>query len=428
MGQMWLWASTADMLIEGDPDYFEAFWTRPGYIGHDLPAAVEADLIDCEATVSRVITAGEFLADAAFAGPEFGMARAMAQLMAKPQQALAIELADLGPGYRLGTGIRVLTGAAAGRQLYCYNHVGDLLFGDGRGEANLQRFDGVRAGDRVRVDNRPFLAFCYFYRHHLADDPIYDFLRPDGWPLYPQHKVPTQSPLMGVPYSGRFDGKLLWVHHTHDASLWPFQGTVYERAVKQTQGEAAAERFCLRWSENAEHVPPFLAPSSPQRANSTWLIDYNPIIEQSLLDLCDWVEKGIRPAATSYRFRDGKVILPATAAERGGIQPVVALRANGGARAEARCGEPVALQVQAELPAGAGALIELQWDFDGRGSYPERQKLSGLDTALSATVSHTYEQPGTYFATAQVFAHRDGDVEATSRRIPNLASVRVVVT
>src|SRR5690606_12838162 len=40
MGQMWLWTSIADMLQEEDADYFEAFWTRPGYVGHDHPEHV----------------------------------------------------------------------------------------------------------------------------------------------------------------------------------------------------------------------------------------------------------------------------------------------------------------------------------------------------------------------------------------------------
>ena len=37
MGQIWLWSSIADLLHEQDPSYFEDFWTKPGYVGHDLP-------------------------------------------------------------------------------------------------------------------------------------------------------------------------------------------------------------------------------------------------------------------------------------------------------------------------------------------------------------------------------------------------------
>jgi hypothetical protein len=41
--------------------------------------------------------------------------------------------------------------------------------------------------------------------------------------------------------------------------------------------------------------------------------------------------------------------------------------------------------------------------------------------------THAFDRPGTYFVTAMVESHRQGDVHATSRRIPNLAAARVVV-
>ena len=46
MGQIWLWTSIADLLVEQDPTYFTNFWTQPGYIGHDFPEAVNGDLIN----------------------------------------------------------------------------------------------------------------------------------------------------------------------------------------------------------------------------------------------------------------------------------------------------------------------------------------------------------------------------------------------
>src|ERR1700730_17563490 len=61
MGQIWLWTSIADMLLEEDPDYFKAFWTRPGYIGHDSPKHVDQDLIDVRKRVRRVLTAQDLL-------------------------------------------------------------------------------------------------------------------------------------------------------------------------------------------------------------------------------------------------------------------------------------------------------------------------------------------------------------------------------
>src|SRR3546814_17313849 len=45
MGQIWLWSSIAEMLIEEDGDYFRNFWTQPGYVGFAEPLHVEQDTI-----------------------------------------------------------------------------------------------------------------------------------------------------------------------------------------------------------------------------------------------------------------------------------------------------------------------------------------------------------------------------------------------
>src|SRR3546814_14396025 len=56
-GQIWLWTSIADMLIEEDADYFSAFWSQPGHLGHDSPQLVEKYIIDRKAKVVRLLTA-----------------------------------------------------------------------------------------------------------------------------------------------------------------------------------------------------------------------------------------------------------------------------------------------------------------------------------------------------------------------------------
>jgi hypothetical protein len=419
------------MLLEEDAAYFDAFWTRPGYVGHDEPEVVRGDLIDLTRPVTRIITAGELLGEE-FSGPEFADAKPMAMMMASStgqwDLPIGIEVKGVGDGYRRGAGIRIVNGQAAGRQLYCTQDVGDFFFCDGRKEANLARFRGVAVGDLVHIDNHAFLAFCYAYRHHISDDPLNDFLRVDGEPIYAQHGLPMQSVLMGVPYSGQYEGKLLWIHHTHDASLWPPQGVIYKQAVEQAQGPGRArERFRIQWTENAEHVPPMMLPSNPKRATTTWLINYMPSIEQGLVDLAAWVEKGVPPAETHYVFADGKVSLPPTAKERGGVQPVVHVTANGGLRAEARAGEAVTVVVEAEAPQGAGTFTHLDWDFDGSGAFADNQPIVPGQTRLTLSRTQGYAKPGTYFATARVRLNREGD-PAGRRQIENLASARIVVS
>src|ERR1700677_1276797 len=107
---------------------------------------------------------------------------------------------------------------------------------DGAGEASNVRFSGVLPGDEVHLSNRAFLAQCYYYRHHLPESSTWDFLRVDGNPIYPQHELPLGSPLGGVSRTGQFEGKLLWIQHTHDASLWPSDVIGYRDGVLSAQG------------------------------------------------------------------------------------------------------------------------------------------------------------------------------------------------
>jgi hypothetical protein len=202
----------------------------------------------------------------------------------------------------------------------------------------------------------------------------------------------------------------------------------YKQAVERVQGpQGAAERFRLRWTENAEHIPPRMLPPNPGRMPATWLVNFHEVIEQSLYDLCDWVEKGIPPAATKFTFTDGKVSLPASARERGGIQPVVHVSANGSIKAEIDKGESVNVKLDAEVPPGAGFVILVEWDFDGSGSYPVRHRFEDRQARVEMSTTHTYDKAGVYFVTARVTAHRQGDPDTTSCRVENVAAARVIV-
>jgi len=158
MGQMWLWTSLAEELYADDPEYFESFWTKPGYIGHDQPELVMRDLIDQRATVTRTLSARDLNESPDFAGPEFQTMRILAAMVGAGSEAYdfpyAVQIEGLHGGYRLGTGVRVVTGKAAGRSLYATGVVGEVFACDGQGDANLLRFRDVLPGDEVHVDNR----------------------------------------------------------------------------------------------------------------------------------------------------------------------------------------------------------------------------------------------------------------------------------
>ena len=434
MGQIWLWSSLADSLIADDPGYFQDFWNKPGYIGHDMPTAITSDIINTAASIKRTISAKNLNEDAEFSGPEYQTMRMFAAMIGSAGEAYnmpyAVELDGVGAGYRLGTGIKILTGDAAGRQFYATGVADDIYACDGHGEANLQRFTGAKPGDQVQVDNRDFLAFCYYARHHAIDEQQFNSLLLDQQAIYPQHPIPTMSPLMGNCYSGNYKGKLLWIHHTHDSSVWPANGLLYASAVAIAQGaEQAGENFCLRWNENAEHGPPLMVPPEHNRASNTRLIDFTAITEQSMVDLVDWVDKGIKPVDSNYSYADGKIILAASAEQRQGIQPVVTVTANGRSLAVVRVGEQVDLQVHAGVTPEAGKIISASWDFDGSGSFPfTHEGIDGKSSNINLTTTHQYHKPGTYYVSALVHAHRSGDINAIKLRIPNVAQARIIVS
>jgi hypothetical protein len=432
MGQMWLWCSMAER-ISGENPYYTRFWTTPGHVGYDHPELVSEHLIDTQTTVKRVLTGNDIVGHEEFAGPEFAAFRLLAMLFGTMQNMMdvpmAVQLDYATTGYLPGSGVRLLDGEATGRQLYAMSGVGGMLLLDGEGEASNLRLSGVKPGDTVHFDNRAFLAHCYSSRHHILDAAEYDQFRLGGKPVYEQYERPLLSPFMGVPHTGRFDGKMLWIQHTHDSSLWPTQGLGMRNNVEREVGsERSRQCFRLRWLENAEHVPPFMAAAPPARANNTWLVDYIAHVEQSLADLTAWVEEGLAPAETEFDLVDGHIVLPLSAKERGGIQPVVHVTADGAKRSEVSTGTPVVLQVRAEVPPGAGTIIAVNWDLDGTGTYPVIQDVDGAATEITLELQWSYDQPGTYFPTALVESHRDGEVSATSRRIPNLDSARVVVS
>jgi hypothetical protein len=418
MGQISAWAWSAEQWRGADPDYYDHdFWNEPGYLGHDEPQHLETDLIDQRRVkVERVLTAREL--------------GGRTLLLGKPDLACGVVLEGIttGSGFLQGASIKVATGRSAGRQLWCTGVLDGekVLLVDSIGEAGNLRLDGVEVGDEVVIDNTQFLAYCYRHRHLVnVDDPAQAHLVVDGKSLYPKRPAPagpTMGGHMGAPaFEGKFQGKVLTVQHSHDSSIWP----------RNHQFPGGEDRWVLRWTENAEHVPASAVPQRDAISPLTRLIDWKGTIEQSLHDLVAWVEHGVKPLGSHGVTIEpgGPLVFPATAAERGGIQPVVTALANGGTRTEVAAGGTVRLSVEAEVPVGAGTIIGIAWDFDGRGAFPySAPDVDGTEVAMTSSVDHSFTEAGTYFPAVKVTAHRDGDLGAVGRRIENIARVRVIVS
>ena len=152
------------------------------------------------------------------------------------------------------------------------------------------------------------------------------------------------------------------------------------------------------------------------------------MLEQALRDLSAWVERGVRPPTnTRYTMVESQVHVPPRAEQRGGIQPVVSLTANGRERADVGVGEPVTFVAEITVPPGTGKVVAAEWDLVGAGDYPVTGQLAAPDSSVSVKTTYAYSQPGTYFPVLRATAQRDGDAKTPYARVQNLGRMPVVV-
>jgi hypothetical protein len=419
-------ASHISALEKHDPTYIDDFWTARGYMGAD--GALAASLVEEKTTVARVVTVEEIAATGDPRGRMLLMfAGSGADAAAAPA---AIVLDGVDPRVMVGAAMQFVTGEAAGRRLFCTGAVGDALTG---GAGTGERFADVQPGDEVLVDNREYLAYTYFHRYQVdARAPEYAQFLVDGKPIYPQRErnFARSGLLSGGTPRAEFAGKMIVVQNAHDAACWPNAAISYRRAAERNLGDALGDHYRLWFNEHAAHLPASFNPVGDPPVPTTRLIDYGGSLEQALLDLMAWVEDDTPPPdETGYTLdADQRLTLAITAAERGGVQPVVRATANGSRRADVTTGEAVAFCVDADTPPGGGTITRVEWDFDGTGSFPfVHQDVDGSAPSIRLEASHAYDAPGTYFPCVRVTAHRDGAVDAVHCRLVNLGRARVVV-
>ena len=418
----------ADPLTRFDPSFVTDFFTKPGYAGCDQPDAIETHLIDTKSSVARLVTARALTQEMPGAG-SFAAAVAGGDLDRTVGIALEVDL----PADPRGTRVEFLTGEATGRHLYCYRFEpnGTMLLAAG-GEVGSMLLDGVRPGDTVSIDNRLFLAYCYYYRHHVVPGlAAYSSLVVDGRSIYPQRPIEPWIPMHGLETrTGQFgDRKMIVVQCAHDTSAWPLQAVAYDALVHQVLGEQVDERFRLYWVEHGEHNPPAALAGIGYEDALACIVDYSGMVEQALHDLAQWVEDGVTPPASTTYTTDhhNAVHLAATAEERRGTQPVVHLRANGASRAEVATGETVRLEAEASVPPGTGFITAVEWDVEGTGAWASGEDIDPETSTGRFSLMHEYIQAGTYFPGVRVTAHRHGDSTSVLCRVQNLARGRVVV-
>lgn len=298
----------------------------------------------------------------------------------------------------------------------------------------------VKKGDKVKVDNSDFLAVQTYHRHQVPSPDYYawDCVKDSkGVPLYPQRPM-LLGPLFtmgasGCIPSGDIKGKVILCCSLYDRESFPWQGDWYRNKVKETLGDDYEDSFRLWYTDRALH-----GDGEEQLGDQTHAVSYNGVIQQALLDVSDWVERGVAPASsTNYSVREGQVEVPSTANERRGIQPVVvATIANAGNTLDKKAisvpsGTPVRVNVEAAVPQGMGRIVKAEWSLDGK-DYTETTdlKTDGIYSKDGSQVSFshdiTYDEPGTHFVAVRVTSQRNGK-ENPYTRIFNLDRVRIKV-
>ena len=301
---------------EFDPTYFGDFWSLPGYLGGDGELADA--LIEQRTRVTRVVTQRELTA--AGGGAAFAPG---------PDSPVGVVIEGVEPDRSLGLGMTFVSGEAAGRELFCVGHTGDMLLSTA---VNGPVFEGVRAGDGLLIDNRKWLAFCFLHRHQvdrqLAESSAF---RCAGEPVYPQRPLFPMARMHSItrtqPHSGVFAGKMIIVNHMLDDYAWPNGAIFYADLVRARLAGATHDQLRLWFVDHATHIPAsMLAPAERSR-----LLDVQGCTQQAVRDLIAWVEDGVAPPVSSgYSVDDDcGVHLAGSAVERRGIQPVVTARANG---------------------------------------------------------------------------------------------------
>ncbi|MDF2790199.1 MAG: hypothetical protein K0S80_3297 [Neobacillus sp.] len=388
-----------------DPMYVDDFWSKAGYLGTEQSALGElfrAAKIQT-ATITQINRNAQnepisLLLDSAPAS--------LPTIMSEYTLFAADGMTEIGTlSGSLDTATKVFT------------------IGNGNSDSVLR---AINTSAKLQIDNRWTLALLAYHRYQVPKQPGYyawDHLRAlDGTPLYRQRSMEIGSLMSrsvsgGGTHTGMIQGKVIMVGNLLDTDAYPWQADWYSARVKESLGERFDDNFRVWYNDNADHIGP--------RTNR--LVQYDGILQQSLLDLSAWVERDVDPApSTRYEVIDSQIKVPDNAAVRRGIQPVVDLTVNGNTRIDVNAGQTVTFMAKIQVPPGAGEVVGTDWDFLGTGNF-ETSSFGKPNETVMAKTTFTYNKPGTYFPALRVTSQREGDMNTPFAKVQNLGRTRVVV-
>ena len=456
---------TGDYIKLYDPTYERDFFTKPGYLGtarspegRALRAAHYSEVVDVVAVAPANPAAPlpQYPEPPPYPlmGPAYPyfMVATIAQTL--PPKVFVVD--RLPSGDLTGAMIDVVTGPGRGKHCPLSVVNAEQRLVQCAGGSDPQTVVAIEAGDKIRISNSFALSYETQPRHDLPPAAwhvaTYDqFRTASGAARYPQRPV---SPALlsgpdagGALATGRFFGKMIVMNCLMDQDAYPYPAAWYRQRATQ-YGRAADLR--VWFSDNCVHTA----------AEGAQTVNYGGILQQGLRDLAAWAEHGKPPAVEQYTVdADNQVHVPATAAARGGIQPVVAVTANGRqGRVDITAGDIVTLKGVISAPPGTGKVVCAQWDPDGSGRFATAAKIASMvpatafnadpsggalfgapvpappdpsceaaGTSQTITLAHTYSTPGTYFAGLLGTTQRTGDARTPYARCENIGRVRIVV-
>jgi hypothetical protein len=413
-----------------DPTYEDDFWTKPGYAGANPPNYLKAAHVDGWATITGITrdasgkptaiqfdpatmprlgsTGDNYMEYYVYAAdgktrvidPKRGVGTPTDQ---RVRYTLAGQLDPAKATLEL-TGLKFQT--YGGPNTAIPNN--PILLG------------ALREGGKIRINNNFILAAYYYPRYtNIPGVRSYDQYRnADGSAKHPQRKsldglAWAQYRTIGARLeTGDIKTKTMIMEGRSDNLSWPIMNSSYAEMVQRRLGAAKSEqmmRFYMH--DNGSHA---LGGGEPG------------VFQQSVQDLMAWAEKGVAPPpSTRYTVRNGQVIPPDDAAQRGGLQPVMIYTVNGGARAVVAVGEPVNLVAKLEMPPRTGQIVQYKWTVDGKDDAPTvvtPQTLVDVERKLS------FDKPGSYLVKLTVNGQRDGLLDPPNQTLmQNWKEVRVIV-
>ena len=331
---------------------------------------------------------------------------------------------------------RVLNGQARGLS---GKLAGNKLILDGANDAVL--LGALSAGAKIRINNRFMLAACFYPRHSILDNgsPAYNqYKNADGTPKYVQRPVQTADVANiraagGRRETGHLKVRTIVLENLFDPASYPYVGGFYAEQVRQAMGSRAADSmFRIYYQDNAPHGAfPTTMPGPDAAKQATKIASVGGILNQTLLDLANWAERGVTPLPSSRYSRDAmnQIVLPKYAQARGGLQPVVDLTANGATRAQVGVNQRVTLAAKIEMPPRAGKIVQYAWYLGTPDlKFEPNVELSAPQAMLDVKRTVSFPAPGEYSITIWVEGQRNGLRGANETTyLENVARVRVVV-